>query len=116
MTFDDLISALNATGIPFAEGEWLEADKLRQDYGVYALDGRRDMLADDKHSEKMSEGTVDLFCRSSRGNDKADLIEAAMDSIGCPWRLEYGPHYEEETGYTHWEWVFNVLGVISWRE
>ena len=109
MTFDDLISALNATGIPFAEGEWLEADKLRQDYGVYALDGRRDMLADDKHSEKMSEGTVDLFCRSSRGNDKADLIEAAMDSIGCPWRLEYGPHYEEETGYTHYEWVFDVL-------
>ena len=109
MTFDDLISALNATGIHFAEGEWLEADELREDYGVDALDGRRDMLADGKHSEKMLEGTVDLFCRSSRGDDKANLIEAAMDSIGCPWRLEYGPHYEEETGYTHWEWVFNVL-------
>lgn len=109
MTFDDLISALNATGIPFAEGEWLEADELRQDYGVYALDGRRDMISDGKHSEKMLEGTVDLFCRSSRGDDKADLIEAALDSIGCPWRLEYGPHYEEETGYTHYEWVFDVL-------
>jgi len=109
MTFDDLISALNATGIQFAEGEWLEADDLREDYGVYALDGRRDMIADGRHSEKMSEGTVDLFCRSSRGDDKADLIEAAMDSIGCPWRLEYGPHYEEDTGYTHYEWVFNVL-------
>lgn len=109
MTFDDLISALNATGIQFAEGEWLEADELREDYGVYALDGRRDMISDGKHSEKMLEGTVDLFCRSSRGDDKADLIEAAMDSIGCPWRLEYGPHYEEETGYTHYEWVFDVL-------
>ena len=109
MTFDDLISALNATGIPFAEGEWLEADDLREDYGVYALDGRRDMLSDGRHSEKMLEGTVDLFCRSSRGDDKAALIEAAMDSIGCPWRLEYGPHYEEDTGYTHYEWVFNVL-------
>lgn len=109
MTFDDLISALNATGIPFAEGEWLEADDLREDYGVYALDGRRDMISDGKHSEKMPEGTVDLFCRSSRGDDKAALIEAAMDSIGCPWRLNYGPHYEKETGYTHREWVFNVL-------
>jgi len=109
MTFDDLISALNATGIPFAEGEWLEADDLREDYGVYALDGRRDMISDGGHSEKLLEGTVDLFCRSSRGDDKAALIEAAMDSIGCPWRLEYGPHYEEDTGYTHYEWVFNVL-------
>lgn len=109
MTFDDLISALNATGIQFAEGEWLEADELREDYGVYALDGRRDMISDGRHSEIMLEGTVDLFCRSSRGDDKADLIEAALDSIGCPWRLEYGPHYEEETGYTHYEWVFNVL-------
>ena len=109
MTFDDLISALNATGIPFAEGEWLEADDLREDYGVYALDGRRDMLSDGRHSEKMLEGTVDLFCRSSRGDYKAHLIEAALDSIGCPWRLEYGPHYEEETGYTHYEWVFDVL-------
>lgn len=109
MTFDDLIFALNATGIPFAEGEWLGADDLREDYGVYALDGRRDMIADGKHSEKMPEGTVDFFCRSSRGDDKADLIEAALDSIGCPWRLEYGPHYEEETGYTHYEWVFDVL-------
>lgn len=109
MTFDDLISALNATGIPFAEGEWLEADELREDYGVYALDGRRDMMSDGRHSEKMLEGTVDLFCRSSRGDYKANLIEAALDSIGCPWRLEYGPHYEEDTGYTHYEWVFNVL-------
>ena len=109
MTFDELIAALESTDIPFAEGGWMEADDLREDYGVYALDGRRDMISDGRHSEKMLEGTVDFFCRSSRGDDKADLIEAAMDSIGCPWRLEYGPHYEEETGYTHWEWVFNVL-------
>ena len=87
----------------------MEADDLREDYGVYALDGRRDMISDGSHSEKMLEGTVDLFCRSSRGEDKADLIEAALNSIGCLWRLEYGPHYEEDTGYTHYEWVFNVL-------
>ena len=109
MTYDELIAALESTGIPFAEGGWEEADELQEDYGVYALDGRRDMMSDGKHSEKIPEGTVDLFCRSSRGDDKADLIEAAMDSIGCPWRLEYGPHYENETGYTHWEWVFDVL-------
>ena len=82
MTYNNLIAALESTGVPFAEGGWLEADDLREDYGVYALDGRRDMISDGRHSEKMLEGTVDLFCRSSRGNDKADLIEAAMDSIG----------------------------------
>lgn len=110
MTFDNLVAALQATEIPFREGAWIQADKLCTDYGVYALDGRRDMESDNVHSEKMLEGTVDLFCRSSRGDSQAALIEAAFDSVGVFWRLNYGPHYENDTGYTHWEWVFNCLG------
>ena len=109
MTYDRLVQALNGTGIPFREGAWRDADKLKSDYGVYALDGRRDMLADGKHAEKIVEGTVDLFARSSRGDVQAALIEEALEDTGASWRLNYGPHYEQETGYTHWEWVFNVL-------
>lgn len=109
MTFDELVAALQATQIPFREGAWIGADKLRTDYGVYAIDGRRDHMSDSAHSEKMLEGTVDIFCRSSRGDDQAALVEAAFDSIGVIWRLNYGPHFEQETGYTHWEWVFDCL-------
>ena len=109
MTYDNLIAALEATNIPFREGEWVGAEKLCTDYGVYALDDRHDLNADGKHSEKVPEGTVDLFCRSSRGDEQADLIEAASDAVGVIWRLNFGPHYETDTGYTHWEWVFNCL-------
>lgn len=109
MTFDNLIAALEATSIPFQEGSWVNAEKLRSDYGVYALDGRRDLMASNTHAEKMLEGTVDLFCRSSRGDDLAADIEAAFESVGIFWRLNYGPAYENDTGYTHWEWVFNCL-------
>lgn len=109
MTFDVLVHALDATGIPFREAAWRDADKLHSDYGVYALDGWNDLLADGKHTERFVEGTVDLFARSGRGDTQAALIEAALENTGAIWRLNYGPHYEPDTGYTHWEWVFNVL-------
>ena len=78
MTYDELIAALESTGIPFAEGGWEEADALREDYGVYALDGRRDMVSDGRHSEKIPEGTVDLFCRRpNRGRHGFDRLPVA---------------------------------------
>ena len=109
MTYEDLIAALKSTGIPFAEGGWQDANKLKEDYGVYAIDGRRDLLADNAHEPKVLEGTIDLFALHSKGMDKVSMIEWALDSVGAAWRLNAGPIYESGTGYTHWEWVFNVL-------
>lgn len=109
MTYDALVQALHGTGIPFREAAWRDAEKLNTDYGVYALDDRHDLLADGKHAEKVVEGTVDLFSRSSRGDTQAALIEAALEDHTVAWRLNYGPHYESNTGYTHWEWVFDTL-------
>ncbi len=109
MTYADLIQALNATGIPFTEAAWHDATKLKDDYGVYALDNRHDLMANNKHSERFVEGTIDLFAITSRGDHQAALIETALESVGAFWRLNYGPHYEQDTRYTHWEWVFDVL-------
>lgn len=108
MTYQDLIRALNETGIPFREGGWKGADKLHSDYGVYALDDAEDLMADGRHAERFVIGTIDLFCRSGDGSVQAAKIEAAMESIGCPWRYE-SRQYEQDTGYTHHEWVFYVL-------
>ena len=109
MTFEALVEELTATGIPFAEGAWQDAHKLRQDYGVYALDDAHDLMADDRHGERLVEGTIDLFTLHSRGTEKAAQIEGALESVGVIWRLNAGPMYENGTGYTHWEWVFNCL-------
>ncbi len=110
MHYDDLIDALINTGIPFAEGEWRNADRMQAtSYGVYALDGAQDLNANNKHTERFLEGTIDLFVRGSRGDTEAQAIETALESIGVFWRLNAGPMYENDTGYTHYEWVFNCL-------
>jgi hypothetical protein len=109
MRYSDLIAALLATGIPFAEGEWENAEQLHADYGVYALDGHHDQLADNHHTDKILRGTVDLYTYHSAGKAKAAMIEETMEAIGVSWYLEYGPHYERDTGFTRREWVFECL-------
>ena len=61
-------------------------------------------------AEKVLEGTVDLFAWNNNGLAKAGLIEAAMEEAGVAWRVNLAANYEENTGYTHWEWIFNCLG------
>lgn len=109
MTYNRLAAALARTGIPFAEGAWYRAHALKSDFGAYAIDGRRDLKSDGTSSEKMLEGTVDLFTRGSNGLAQADLVEAAMDSVGVAWGVNMAAQYEENTGLTHWEWVFSCL-------
>ena len=110
MTYQTLVEKLTATKIPFREGAWVNAGGMRKDYGVYAIDGRNDLAADGTHAEKMLEGTVDLFAWNNNGLAKAGLIEAAMEEAGVAWRVNLAANYEENTGYTHWEWIFNCLG------
>lgn len=109
MTYDDLSVALKRTGIPFREGRWVNAEKLKSDYGAYALDGRSDLESDNEHSERMAEGTVDLFTWHSNGQRQAALVEDAMTSVGVFWRVGLAGDYEEDTGFTHWEWIFQCL-------
>lgn len=109
MTYEQLGAALRRTGYPFAEGAWVDAEAQQRDYGVYALDGRDDLMADDKHAERMLEGTVDFFAWHSNGIAQAARIEAVLDSAGIPWRVGLAGEYEPDTGLTHWEWIFNCL-------
>ena len=110
MTYSSLIDALKATGIPFQEAAWRNAEKLGEDYGVYELDNDNSLMADGGHSERLFEGTVDYFARNSNGRANAKKIEAAMDTLGVPWYLN-STQYESDTGFTHYEWVFQALGA-----
>ena len=98
----ELINALAATGYQFAHFGWSKAPS--GDYGVYAEDGANDLIAGNKHVEKVLQGTVDYFTRDDSGTPKA-TIEAALDSVPVAWYLN-SIQFENDTGYIHYEWVF----------
>lgn len=99
----DLVTALDATKLAFAHFGWSKAPA--GDYGVYAEDGANDLNADDIHAEKAVQGTVDYFTRDDSGTPQA-TIEAALEGV-CAWYLE-SVQFEEDTGYIHYEWVFEI--------
>lgn len=102
---DELINALAATGCQFAHFGWSRAPE--GDYGVYAEDGANDLEANNVHAERAVQGTVDYFTRDDSGAPQA-AIEAALEGVPCAWYLN-SVQFEEETGYIHYEWVFEVM-------
>ena len=103
---NELETALAATELKFAHFGWSKAPK--GDYGVYAEDGANDLIAGNVHAERVIEGTVDYFTRDDSGTPKA-TIEAALDSVPVAWKLN-SIQFENDTGYIHYEWVFQVMG------
>ena len=101
-----LSDSLMATGLPFALFGWSEAPD--GDYGVFAPDGANDLCADDAHAEHSVEGTVDFFTRDD-SDAVRQTVEAALSSVeGCAWYLN-SVQMEQDTGYIHLEWVFEVV-------
>lgn len=90
--------------------------KAAPPYIVYAPDSANDFMAEDKHAEKVTEGTIDLYT----GNDEdplKDAIETALDAIQSTstWYLnsiqfetEAGTSTSGYSGLIHYEWVFQV--------
>ena len=101
---DELREALKATGIPFAHYAW--ATRPDGDYGVWGEDSSKSLWADGRMSERIAQGTVDLFADDDEGFSK-ELVERALDSIGCSWYLN-SIQYEDDTRLLHYEWVFEV--------
>ena len=85
-------------------GEALKSDR----YFVWQEDGAHDLSADGIHTEKAVTGTTDLFTKREFDPWKEE-IEAAFDaSPYIAWRLN-SVQYEEETGFTHYEWVWEAF-------
>lgn len=99
----DLVTALDATKLAFAHFGWSKAPA--GDYGVYAEDGANDLNADDVHAEKVTQGTVDYFTRDDSGAPQ-ETIERRVEGV-CAWYLN-SVQFEEDTGYIHYEWVFET--------
>ncbi len=86
---------------------WAKPDK----YIVWAEDTEADSLnSDDRKEEQVLQGTIDYFTLTEFDNTIA-LIQEKLNSIEIGWRLNSIQH-EEETGYIHYEWVFEFIGEL----
>lgn len=76
-------------------------------YFVWQEDARNDFEADGIHGEKAVEGTTDLYTKREF-DPWAAAFEAALDGDGTiAWYLN-SYQFEEDTGFHHYEWVWQV--------
>ena len=108
MTLQSLKTLLLAIGPPvfryFATGQ-------TGPYIVWAEDGEGDTVhADGRKVERAITGTIDYFTKTE--NDPVvQQIEDALDTDdSLAWQLN-SVQYEQDTGYIHYEWAFEIDGA-----
>lgn len=101
--YERIISAHTAVTNQVSHCERMKSDR----YFVWQEDSRNDFMAGNLHAEKAVEGTTDLYTKQEF-DPWADAFETALDADGTiAWRLN-SVQYEEDTGFHHYEWVWQV--------
>lgn len=75
-------------------------------YFVWQEDGAHDFVAGNRHLEQAVTGTTDLFTKLEFDPWK-EAFEASLDRMEIAWYLN-SVQFEEDTGFTHYEWVWEV--------
>ena len=84
------------------------AFKKSDQYIVWAENGEGDSLrANNRTEEQVIAGTIDYFTKTDF-DPNIDVIQEALQSAEISFFLE-SVQYEEETGYIHYEWRFEVV-------
>lgn len=84
-----------------------EAQRKKEKYIVWAEDSESSAsLGDNNKSNQTIQGTIDYFTKTEE-DENADKIQDALDTANIAYRLN-STQYEEETGYIHFEWVWEV--------
>lgn len=84
-------------------------ERMRSErYFVWQEDGRNDLVADGEHVETAVTGSTDLFTKMEF-DPWVDALGESLSSHGVAWALN-SIQYEEETGFYHYEWNWEVLG------
>jgi len=86
---------------------WAKPDK----YIVWAEDNESDAdHGDNKKIMQIIQGTIDYFTKTEYDSN-VKLIQEKLNYIDVAWRLNSIQH-EEDTGYIHYEWVFEFVGEL----
>lgn len=84
-----------------------EAMEKTDQYIVWAEDSEGSSVeGDDQKTNQSIQGTIDYFTKKDM-DPKVDEIQAALVNACISFYLN-SVQYEEETGYIHFEWVFEV--------
>ena len=84
-----------------------EAREKTDAYIVWAEDGQADEVwADNRMRHQAIQGTADYFTKTEN-DPNVGKIQDALNDV-CSWRLN-SIQYEEDTGYIHYEWVFEMI-------
>ena len=87
------------------------AQRLQSErYFVWQEDGANDLEADDTHAERAITGTTDLFTKIEF-DPWVDALGESLSSYCIAWYLN-SVQFEEDTGFWHWEWVWEVCDGI----
>lgn len=79
-------------------------------YILWAEDGESDSVnADDEKQNQSLQGTIDYFTKKEF-DPIVDEIQDKLNSANIAWRLISIQH-EKDTGYIHFEWLWEVDGV-----
>ena len=77
-------------------------------YFVWQEDGANDFVADGRHCAGAITGTTDLFTKQEF-DPWVETFETSLNNCqGLAWMLN-SIQYDEDTGFTHYEWVWEVL-------
>ena len=75
-------------------------------YFVWQEDGSNALAAGNGHAERAVTGTTDLFTKREF-DPWADALGASLSGYGIAWYLS-SVQFEEDTGFWHTEWVWEV--------
>ena len=77
-------------------------------YIVWAEDGEADSTSgDNKKIDQVLQGTIDYFTKTEF-DPNVEVIQEKLNSAEISWRLN-SIQYEEDTGYIHYEWVWELI-------
>ncbi len=88
------------------------AHKQTNNYIVWAEDSESNSGSADNHKTiQCIQGTIDYFTKTEF-DPVFDLIQKKLNSADMSWRLN-SVQYEQETGYIHYEWTWEVVSSIG---
>ncbi len=98
---ESIVKAHTAVTDAVSHRQRLQSDR----YFVWQEDGARDFVAENCHLEKAVTGTMPVH-RTLTQSAK-DAFEASLYRMEIAWYLN-SIQFEEDTGFTHYEWVWEV--------
>lgn len=100
--YEKIIAAHTSVTDAVSHSARLKSDR----YFVWQEDGANDLVLDNRHAERAVAGTTDLFTKQEF-DPWINQLEQAFDDYAVGWSLN-SVQYEEDTGFYHYEWTWEV--------